>query len=201
VHGAKRGGVPKIGGWMTPTLEAIERALSSGKYRVDVERGLVYGPPGVPLGTKPTGTSMYGLVGLSVSGMSRSQLALNTHKVVAYAIWGRAAVARGIHVRHLNNNPTDNRKANLALGSAHENLLDAPRRRALSGSGARGRAKVGAAGAPCSPTRRRGGCTSGLVPKSSTCRTGGCGMAPCARYHGPISEKRICLRRSGRRMI
>lgn len=46
------------------------------------------------------------------------------HKLAAYQWFGEAALAAGVHVRHLDGNPLNNSRANLALGSAKQNSLD-----------------------------------------------------------------------------
>jgi hypothetical protein len=109
------------------TLAAVEQALLSGKYRVDVDAGIIYGPAGHAL--KPTRLAgrVYATVSLSVRGMTFPTVTVPVHKLVAYALWRRAAFAPGIHVRHLNNDPTDNRQANLALGSPRDNAYDLPK--------------------------------------------------------------------------
>jgi HNH endonuclease len=73
------------------------------------------------------GQQRYGTITLSVPGMPKRQYAVPIHKVMAYALWGNAAFVQGVHVRHLDGNSENNRRENLALGSAAENEADKPR--------------------------------------------------------------------------
>ncbi len=115
-------------------MHAIEYALANG-YEVDVEEGLVYGLSGRALAIKIRGTQTHPTCSLRTAGLTKPFYAVPYHKVVAYAIWGRAAFAPGIHVRHLDGDVLNNRRANLALGTPKQNSQDIPpeRRRAIWG--------------------------------------------------------------------
>lgn len=49
-----------------------------------------------------------------------------THRLQAYQLFGDGINASGIQVRHLNGVPTDNRRANISIGTASENNMDKP---------------------------------------------------------------------------
>jgi hypothetical protein len=102
---------------------AIQQALING-YRCDTEHGVVFGLKGFALKAQKRGKQRYGTITLSVPDMEKRQYAVPVHKVIAFAIWREAAFARGIHVRHLDNNSENNRAENLALGSASDNERD-----------------------------------------------------------------------------
>lgn len=104
---------------------AIENALRNG-YRVDYERGLIYGLKGAPLSIKLHGTQRYPTVPLVVVGMPRRYYVVPAHKVVAYAVWGRDAFMPGVQVRHGKFGVLDIRHSNLSLGTSSENQLDKP---------------------------------------------------------------------------
>ncbi len=101
------------------TALAFERG-----YRVDDEGRLV-APSGrvrvVSYRQKRSVGTPYGRVSLRTEEGSRS---FEVHKLAAYQRFGDAAFEPGVVVRHLNGCSTDNRPANLALGSQSENMLD-----------------------------------------------------------------------------
>jgi HNH endonuclease len=102
---------------------AIQLALTQS-YTCDIEAGTVIGSKGFVLAAHRRGRQRYGTITLSISGMQNRQYAVPIHKVIAYAIWGDAAFAPGIHVRHLDGNSENNRRVNLALGTACDNERD-----------------------------------------------------------------------------
>jgi hypothetical protein len=110
---------------MTRTHEAIVRALSSGRYRVDVDAGRIYGPVR-ELQIKRHPGQHCPTVRLHVSGMPRPAYSVPAHKVIAYASWGDSAFEPGIHVRHLDGNNENNARSNLALGTPSQNERDKP---------------------------------------------------------------------------
>lgn len=57
-------------------------------------------------------------------GVSRSILA---HRFIAYQLYGDKLFEEGIVVRHLNDDPSDNRFENIALGTREQNIEDAKR--------------------------------------------------------------------------
>jgi hypothetical protein len=93
---------------------------------VDVERGVVFKPSGQPVRVHTSGR--YPRVCLPIPKQyGRASLPIPVHKVVAYAIWGEAAIASGAVVRHKDDNrPDDNGGDNLLLGTALDNWHDRP---------------------------------------------------------------------------
>jgi hypothetical protein len=73
--------------------------------------------------SKKPGQAPYGRVTVRIGDRRH---AVSIHQLAAYQLWGDAAFADGIHVRHLNGDSTDNRPENLALGTAVENSMDRP---------------------------------------------------------------------------
>jgi hypothetical protein len=104
-------------------LLAIKDALANG-YRVDTERGLIIGLKGRPLTIACRGSQVYPSVPLVTPNMPRRFYSVPAHKVIAYAIWGDAAFAVGVEVRHLKSDRCDIRGSNLALGTSSQNQLD-----------------------------------------------------------------------------
>lgn len=51
---------------------------------------------------------------------------VRAHMLAAFQIYGAAALAPGIQIRHLDGNRQNNAAANLAIGSATDNYLDRP---------------------------------------------------------------------------
>lgn len=49
---------------------------------------------------------------------------VKVHKLAAYQWFGERALEKEISVRHLNGNPSDNSKQNLAIGSHSDNMMD-----------------------------------------------------------------------------
>lgn len=96
-------------------------------YCVDDE-GRVVSPSGrvraVSYRRKKEAGAPYGRVSLKTEDGWRS---FEVHKLAAYQKFGDAAFQLDVVVRHLNGCSTDNRPANLALGSQSENMLDRSR--------------------------------------------------------------------------
>ncbi len=103
--------------------QAIELALQQ-RYAVDVETGVITGPAGRPLTVRRCGKQQYPSVRLHVRGLPAPAYSVHAHKVVAFALWGRASFAQGIEVRHLDGNPEHNTRSNLALGTVRDNQMD-----------------------------------------------------------------------------
>ena len=60
-------------------------------------------------------------------GRKTSCRRLMVHQLAAYQKFGDAAFEHGIMVRHLNGIPSDNRKENIAIGTASDNMMDMPK--------------------------------------------------------------------------
>lgn len=54
----------------------------------------------------------------------RSAKSVSVHRLAAYQKFGMAALMPGIHVRHLDGNPHNNRLDNIAIGTPHQNVMD-----------------------------------------------------------------------------
>lgn len=123
-------------------LHQIRCALQQG-YEVNVDLGHVIGKKGKPLSAKRGKNQKYPTTPLVIyEGGIRFVMSVPLHKIIAFAKFGDAAFASGIHVRHLDGNPDNNRGENLQLGSSSENELDkAPdvrRRAAVAARAAQG---------------------------------------------------------------
>lgn len=102
-------------------LLAIERG-----YRINPETGEIFGLKGQLLSGKKSKNQDYPTVRFYVAGLSRGDYTIPIHKAIAYTIWGWAAFADGVEVRHLDGNTENNKKSNLALGDSSANQMDKP---------------------------------------------------------------------------
>lgn len=101
-------------------LQAIRRALALG-YTVDTSLGVILDPEGHALVPSVFKSAKDSYPRVSLCGQR-----VSVHKVVAYALWGDAAFAPGVHVRHLNGDRGDASASNLALGTPSQNAYDKP---------------------------------------------------------------------------
>lgn len=80
------------------------------------------------------------------SGVSQAYT-IPVHQLAAFQKFGEEAYLAAGNVRHLNGNSLDNRPANIALGSIHENIMDRPaearQKHAILAAAARSRADWG----------------------------------------------------------
>jgi hypothetical protein len=102
------------------TIEASEKG-----YYVD-EEGNVISPKGRK--RKPQSQWSRGSVyyRFTVRGNDGKNTTVQYHQLAAYQKFGRAALVKGIQIRHLDNNSENNRPDNLALGTAGDNAMDNP---------------------------------------------------------------------------
>lgn len=106
---------------------AIREAYNRG-YRVHPD-GRVRSPFGRWLVLTPSGTNkrrLYPAFGIRMDGKVYS---VWVHRLAAYQVYGELIFTPGLLVRHLNDDPRDNRFTNLALGSAYDNARDRARLR------------------------------------------------------------------------
>jgi hypothetical protein len=88
-------------------------------YRVDAERGLVYGLRGRPVGNRDSGGH------IQVDGRSRGLGLMSAHRIVWEAVHG--PIPDGLVINHLNGDPADNRLENLEAVPQRENVRHAYR--------------------------------------------------------------------------
>lgn len=69
------------------------------------------------------GRTGYLRFGIKLDG---KKVSVMVHKLVAFQKFGEASLAPGVHVRHHDNDPLNNRNGNILLGNAHENMMDRP---------------------------------------------------------------------------
>jgi hypothetical protein len=96
-------------------LEAFEKG-----YRVKTD-GRVISPLGceISLSVSPGGYSRF-----SIKNSERKRVTIPVHQLLAYQKFGDAFLVRGIQVRHLNNDSSDNTEGNIAVGTARDNEAD-----------------------------------------------------------------------------
>jgi hypothetical protein len=102
------------------------RAAHAAGYRVD-EVGQVTSPRGL-VRVCSAESKPYPMISLG------QRKHFYVHKFAAYQWFGDAALTPDIHVRHLDGNPSNNERSNLALGTPSQNAFDIPpaKRRARS---------------------------------------------------------------------
>jgi hypothetical protein len=104
---------------------AIVLALVQG-YEARPSEGVIVGKSGRTLSVKLHPNMSYPTVRLHVSGLPKRAYSVYAHKVMAYAIFGVAALLPGSVVRHGQGGVEDIRTSNLSLGSYSDNELDKP---------------------------------------------------------------------------
>ena len=104
-------------------LLAIEAAFAHG-YTVDIEKGIVFGLYGQKL--RPQGGD-HPVVTLQTPGVGKgNESVIHIHCLIAYKKFGRKAFKRGLEIRHLNNDASNNRGMNISFGTRRQNMLDVP---------------------------------------------------------------------------
>lgn len=111
---------------MSNYWKAIRLAVKQG-YSANVRTGAIFGRYGKPLKIRRCGKQDYPTVRLHVRGLPKPAYSVAAHKFIAFLIWGRAAFARGIHVRHRDGNSENNARSNLRLGTPSQNERDKPK--------------------------------------------------------------------------
>lgn len=87
-------------------------------FRIDAERGVIYGRRGKPIGAKTR--NGYLLVTWWADGKCKGA---NSHRVIWEAVHG--PIPAGMEINHMNGIKTDNRISNLEMVSASQNQLHA----------------------------------------------------------------------------
>jgi len=105
--------------------KALKRAYEKGYRVVD---GEPVGPNGNVLSTC---VSSWGYHKFSVRDEDRSRVNVPVHRLVAYDKYGDSIFEKGIHVRHLDGNKTNNHPDNIAIGTASQNQMDKPQAQRL----------------------------------------------------------------------
>ena len=107
---------------LSKTNLAVVVAFQKGYKVVD---GVPYSPSGRRLKTTYQHPVKYRRHRFSVKIDSESRK-VYVHKLVAFQKYGLAAFQEGIHVRHLDGDPENNRDENIAIGTGSENMMDRP---------------------------------------------------------------------------
>ena len=101
------------------TAKCPEMIAFAAGYRVRSD-GTPVNPQGVPMKScpRPDGRFQFS---------AGKGCKVKVHRLQAFQKFGHAIYEPGIHVRHLNSNHQDNSDANIALGTASENMMDKPK--------------------------------------------------------------------------
>lgn len=123
---------------MSKTTDAI-RYAKERDYTADRE-GNIYGPRGNRLKLRQQGNKnrTYPHFGVRLNGQT---IGIAAHKFISFLKFGELAIADGIHTRHLNDDPQDNRWENIAIGSHSDNMMDKPEQLRKSAAQKAGRAR------------------------------------------------------------
>lgn len=63
----------------------------------------------------------------SIKCYNKKQGNVPVHRLIAYQKYGNVIFEKGIHVRHLDNNPLNNSEDNIVIGNQSENMMDKPK--------------------------------------------------------------------------
>lgn len=111
-----------------------DRSKAAGWVKLAVAKGYSIQPDGTPIGVKghplkgslhKTGRSRSPYRSINVK-VGRDTKRVFVHQLQAYQMFGEAALAEGVQVRHLNGDSVDNRDTNIAIGSQLDNHMDRP---------------------------------------------------------------------------
>lgn len=111
---------------MTISNKAILKAYSKG-YRA-TECGKIISPKGLERKLRVTRDG-YRSFTISINGGS---IGITVHRFIAFHKYGTRIFSKNIHVRHLDNDPSNNSFDNIEIGSASDNMMDKPKEVRLS---------------------------------------------------------------------
>ena len=95
-------------------------------YKV-TDKGELLNPKGKPVGS--FSGSGYQRLGLKIEGKNRF---VHTHRLQAYQKYGDVIYSKGIVVRHLDGDKTNNSLDNIAIGTNRDNVMDRPKEQRLA---------------------------------------------------------------------
>ena len=101
-------------------LAAALRHVATGYWRLDIERGLVYGARGVPYVRQDN--RGYIAIHFNVGGVEH---AIKAHRLLWTAAMG--PIEDGLEINHINGIKSDNRRINLELVTGQQNMAHAAR--------------------------------------------------------------------------
>src|SRR5690348_11367341 len=99
----------------------IEVIASKRGYNVSPD-GNLFNPKGHKIGH--LNNLGYYQTSIRINGIKR---ALSAHRLQAYQKHGDQLFNKGILVRHLNGDSTDNSQNNITIGTPHDNIMDIPK--------------------------------------------------------------------------
>lgn len=133
-------------GQLTTRTSRVVLAAKAAGYRVDA-KGRVIAPSGRVRKTQTKG-SAHGPYRYRTFSMKDGEhvVAVPVAHLAAAQKYGKKALRAGVEVRHLNDRSTDDRLANIAIGSRHTNIMDSPKAK---------RVRIAKAGARAAKRARR----------------------------------------------
>ena len=103
----------------------IMKAAERG-YWFDFETKQMVTPKGTKVTPKTFGKQRYPCMTINDGTGMKHNVSFAIHKFVGYMIFGEIALRKGVNVRHLDDNPLNLSKENIAIGTSRDNNLDKP---------------------------------------------------------------------------
>ena len=103
----------------------IMKAVKRG-YWFDFETTQVVTPKGTRVTPKTFGKQRYPSMTINDGTGMKHNVSFAIHKFVGYLLFGEIALRKGVNVRHLDDNPLNLTKENIAIGTSRDNNLDKP---------------------------------------------------------------------------
>lgn len=117
---------------MSQNNQALKAAFEKG-YRI------VNGAIVTPSGKHRVATLYDGYMSFNF-GMGGKRIPVKVHRLVAFQKFGDSALLRGVHVRHLDGDSTNNMDDNIAIGTPSDNSMDREKNKRIEHA-AKGRQK------------------------------------------------------------
>lgn len=100
-------------------MKAVERG-----YWFDFETNEVVTPKGTRVTPKTFGDQRYPTMTINDGTGTKHNVSFSIHKFVGYLLFGEIALRKKVNVRHLDDNPLNLSKENIAIGTSRDNNLD-----------------------------------------------------------------------------
>lgn len=102
-------------------MKAVERG-----YWFDFETGHLVTPRGTRVTPQCFGNQRYPTMTINDGTGTKHNISFAIHKFVGFLLYGEIALRKKVNVRHLDDNPLNLAKENIAVGTSRDNNLDKP---------------------------------------------------------------------------